>query len=98
MMGQTTLTQPRWENINYHKEIEKLMYPDGFHKKKQHGLWKLKIKLNKKEWEAIKPLFQFYDKKEEENNIIQNMTYYGWATIKPVQVMKILYTLRNRRR
>lgn len=93
-MSQTKLINTtNWEKINLYEEVTKLMYPDGFHKKAQHGLWKLKIKLNKEEWEEIKPLFNFYEKNEGE--IVRNMKYYGWATINPVQVVKKLYSIRR---
>ena len=93
-MIQTKLTHNtiNWNKINSYKEVTKILYPDGFNKKEQHGLWKLKIKVSKEEWNKIKHLFQFYSKKEEQ---IKNMKYYGWATTQPVEVMKILYALRH---
>lgn len=90
-----TLNPILWKQINYHKEVEKLMYQDGFHKTKNHGLWKLRTKLNNREWGAIKHLFSFYDKTSVQKNIIKNMKYYGWATVNPVEVIKILYQIRN---
>ena len=91
MTQQKLINNPiKWDKINYHKEVEKILYQDGFHKTKNHGLWKLKVKLTLEEWETVKPLFSFYEKTKN----ISNMKYFGWATIKPVEVMKIIYEMR----
>lgn len=87
-MIQTTLKNPiQWKPTNLHQEVEKLMYQDGFHITKKHGLWKLKTRLTTEEWDKIKHLFQYYTKNTK---IVKNMKYYGWATTKPVQVIQTL--------
>lgn len=77
--------------INYHKEICKLMFYDGFNIKANHGLWKLKIKLSKKEWKEVREYFSYYTPKEK---YVRNMKYYGWATYQPVDVIKKLLDMR----
>ena len=88
-----TLSEPiRWENVNFYEEVQKLMYPDGFHKAYNHGLWKLKTKLSVDEWNAVRDYFQYY---KEGDEVLQNVRYYGWATTNPVGVMKIIYRMRK---
>lgn len=88
-----TLSEPIcWENVNFYEEVQKLMYPDGFHKAYNHGLWKLKTKLSASEWNAVRVYFQYYEKGDE---VLQNVRYYGWATTNPVEVMKIIYRMRK---
>lgn len=94
-MIQATLENPiQWDKLNIYEEVTKLMYQDGFNTIEQHGLWKLKAKLSREEWEAIKPLFHFYEKNKEQDNV-KNMKYYGWATINPVEVIRTLYTMNT---
>lgn len=76
---------------NYHEEVCKLMFADGFNKKENHGLWKLKVKLTPEEWGAVKEYFKFYTKGDE---FIKNARYFGWATVNPVRVMEILIKMR----
>lgn len=78
-------------NINYHKEVCKVMFADGFNVKENHGLWKLKEKLTPDEWGAVKDYFSYYKIKDEN---VRNMKYYGWATYQPVDVIKRLLDLR----
>ena len=78
--------------INYGKEVQKLLYQDGFDKKENHGVWKLKIKLNRFEWNSVKKYFNYYDK---DDKFLANMVYYGWGTTQPVDVVKVLFSLRN---
>ena len=78
--------------INFHHEVTKLMYPDGFHKTKNHGLWKLRHKLTPNEWNTVKEHFQYYHHNDKQ---ISNSLYHGWMTTNPVKVMLKLRTLRN---
>ena len=70
--------------MNFHKEVIKILYPDGFDHEANHGLWKLKKKLNKVEWESVKQYFKLYN---HTNKNISNVKYFGWMTTNPVQVM-----------
>ncbi len=79
-------------NLNYHEEVCKLMFVDGFDKKANHGLWKLNQKLTMEEWGAVKEYFTFYEKGDK---FLCNVKYFGWATVNPVKVMKIIYDMRN---
>lgn len=79
-------------NMNYHEEVCKLMFADGFDQRANHGLWKLKVKISPAEWGAVKEYFNFYEK---DDKFISNSKYFGWATVNPVQVMKILLKMRN---
>jgi hypothetical protein len=85
----------RWRemrfNINYYEEICKVMFHDGFNKKANHGLWKLKVKLSVDEWKEVANYFSYYT---ENDKNIKNMRYYGWATYQPVDVIKRLLELR----
>ena len=82
--------QINWENVDIYKEVCKRLYPDGFHKTLNHGLWKLKDKPSSEEWDEVKEYFTYYTS-EDEN--INGGKYFGWATVHPVDVMKILYAL-----
>ena len=70
--------------MNFHKEVTQVLYPDGFDKKANHGLWKLKKQLNRKEWECVKEHFKFYN---HTNKNLSNVQYFGWMTTNPVIVM-----------
>lgn len=78
--------------INYGKEVQKILYQDGFDEKENHGIWKLKIKLNRTEWESVKKYFNYYNKTDKS---LSNVRYYGWGTTQPVNVVKTLFTLKN---
>ncbi len=78
--------------INYGKEVQKLLYQDGFDKSKNHSVWKLKVQLDKVEWNSVKEYFNYYDK---DDKFLSNMHYYGWGTTQPVNVVKVLFSLRN---
>lgn len=77
---------------NCHEEVCKLMYADGFDKKSNHGMWKLKVKLTPDEWREVREYFQFYEKGDKN---IKNAKYFGWATVNPVKVMKTILKMRN---
>ena len=78
--------------INYGEEVQKILYQVGFDKKQNHGIWKLKIRLNKNEWEYVKEYFNYY---EENMDFLSNMSYYGWGTTRPVDVVRALFSLKD---
>ena len=78
--------------INYGEEVQKLLYQDGFDKNKNHGVWKLKVKLNRVQWDNVKKFFNYYNKNDK---FLSNMVYYGWGTTRPVDVVKVLLSLKN---
>ena len=73
--------------MNFHKKVEKHMYMDGFHKGKNHTLWKLKKQLTPQQWEKVKQYFNCYNHTDKE---CSNVKYFGWATTEPVKVMLTL--------
>ena len=73
--------------MNFHKKVEKHMYMDGFHKGKNHTLWKLKKQLTPQQWAKVKQYFNCYNHTDKE---CSNVKYFGWATTEPVKVMLTL--------
>lgn len=70
--------------MNIHKEVTKILFPDGFHSIENHGLWKLKTQLSNTEWDNVKEYFNYYSKNDKN---IRNSKYGGWMTTKPVEVL-----------
>ena len=78
--------------MNLHQQVTQRMYQDGFDHKANHGLWKLKHKLQKEEWESVKKFFRFYN---HTNKNITNAKYFGWMTTEPVKVVLALKELEQ---
>ena len=83
--------------MNYHKEVLKLMFSDGYDHKAKHGLWKLKKHLTQEEWDSVKHYFKYYNHTSN-NNFTSNVKYGGWMTVEPVQVMLKLKYLHLQRK